>query len=67
VVISRTKFRAQFSWKAAAIQREPEHGRRGTAIVGAITRKLLVKTLQAGKDLACALVICKVWKLVMAL
>jgi hypothetical protein len=27
-----------------------------------VTRKLLVKTLQAGKELACAVVICKVWK-----
>jgi hypothetical protein len=36
------------------------------AIVEAITRQLLVKTLQAGKYLACVLVICKVWKLAMA-
>jgi hypothetical protein len=32
------------------------------SIVGAVTRQLLVKTLQGGKDLTCALVICKVWK-----
>jgi hypothetical protein len=60
------KFRAQFS-KGAAIQRGLEHGSRGIAIVGVVTRQLLVKTLQAGKDLACALVICKVWKLVTVL
>jgi hypothetical protein len=36
-------------------------------LLEAITRKLLVKTLRAGKDLACALVNCKVWKLVMVL
>jgi hypothetical protein len=28
---------------------------RGTAIVGAVTRQLLMKTLQAGKDLVCDL------------
>jgi hypothetical protein len=32
------------------------------AVVGAVTRQLLVKTLLAGKDLACTLLICKVWK-----
>jgi hypothetical protein len=37
------------SWKGAAIEREHEHGSRGMAIVGAVTRQLLVKTLQAGK------------------
>jgi hypothetical protein len=31
-------------------------------LLEAITRKRLVKTLQAGKDLACAVVIFKVWK-----
>jgi hypothetical protein len=36
-------------------------------LLEAVTRQLLVKTLRAGKDLACALVICKMWKLVMAL
>jgi hypothetical protein len=35
--------------------------------VGAVTRQLLVKTLQAVKDLMCTLVNCKVWKLAMAL
>jgi hypothetical protein len=33
----------------------------------AVTKKRLVKTLQAGKYLACALVICKVWRLAIAL
>jgi hypothetical protein len=32
-----------------------------------VTRKLLEKVLQSGKDLASALVICKVWTLAMAL
>jgi hypothetical protein len=50
------------SWKGAAIQRELEHGNRGIATVGAVTRQLLVKTLQS-----CALVICKVWRSAMAL
>jgi hypothetical protein len=36
-------------------------------LLGAVIRKLLVKTLQARKDLACALLICKVWRLAMAL
>jgi hypothetical protein len=33
----------------------------------AMTREQLVKTQQTGKDLACAVVICKVWRLAMAL
>jgi hypothetical protein len=33
----------------------------------AVTRERLVKTQQAGKDLACAVVICKAWRLVVAL
>jgi hypothetical protein len=37
------------------------------AIVGAVTRQLLVKILWAGKDLAKALVNSKVWKLAIAL
>jgi hypothetical protein len=32
-----------------------------------VTGKRLVKTLQAGKDLVCAVVICKVWRSAMAL
>jgi hypothetical protein len=31
-----------------------------------VSREWLVKTQQAGKDLACAVVICKVWRLEMA-
>jgi hypothetical protein len=55
------------SWKGGANQRGLEPGSRGIAIVGAATRQVLVKTLQAGKDLVCALVICEVCKLAMAL
>jgi hypothetical protein len=54
-------------WKGAAIKRGLEPGSRGIAIVKSVTRKWLVKLLQAGKDLACTLVICKVSKLTMAL
>jgi hypothetical protein len=36
-------------------------------ILEAVTRQLLVKTQQAGKDLACVVVICKMWRLAMAL
>jgi hypothetical protein len=32
-----------------------------------VTRERLLKTQQAGKDLVCAVVICKVWKLATAL
>jgi hypothetical protein len=49
---------ATHSLKEDAIQRGSVHGSRGIVIVGAVTRQLLVKTLRAGKDLACALVIC---------
>jgi hypothetical protein len=31
-------------------------------LLEAVTRQVLVKTLRTGKDLACALVNCKVWK-----
>jgi hypothetical protein len=61
------KVNASFSWKGATIQRGLEHRSRGIAIVGAITRQLLVKTLGAGKDLICALVNSKVWKLAVTL
>jgi hypothetical protein len=36
-------------------------------LLEAVTRERLVKTQQAGRDLACAVVICKVWRLAMAL
>jgi hypothetical protein len=55
------------SWMGAAVQTKLEHGSRQIAIVGAVTRQLLVKTLQNGKELGCALVICKVWRSAMAL
>jgi hypothetical protein len=64
---NRDTFRSQFSGKRVAIQRQLVFGSRGIAIVGAITRQQLVKTLGVGKDLACALVICEVWKSAMAL
>jgi hypothetical protein len=55
------------SWKGAGIQGGLEPGTRGIAIVEAVTRQLLVKTLQAGKHIACVAVNCKLWKLPMAL
>jgi hypothetical protein len=55
------------SWKGVTILRGLESGSRGIAIVGTVIRQLLVKRLLAGKDLARAVVICKVWKLAMAL
>jgi hypothetical protein len=36
-------------------------------LIEAVTREWLVKTQQAGKYLICAVVICKVWRLAMAL
>jgi hypothetical protein len=36
-------------------------------LLEAVTREWLVKKQQTGKDLACAVVICKVWRLAMAL
>jgi hypothetical protein len=59
--------KTEFNLKGATIQTGLEHGSRRTATVGALTRQLLVKTLWAGKDLLCDLVICKVWKSAMAL
>jgi hypothetical protein len=46
---------------------ELEHGSRGITIVEAVTGKQLVNILQAGKYLARAVVICKVWKPVIVL
>jgi hypothetical protein len=43
------------SWKGAAIQRGLEPGNIGIAIVGAVTRQLLVTTLRARKELPCSL------------
>jgi hypothetical protein len=39
------------SCKGTAIQRGLKDGSRGIAIVAAVTRQLLVKTLRTGKDL----------------
>jgi hypothetical protein len=36
-------------------------------LLEALTRERLMKTQQAGKGLACAVVICKMWRLAMAL
>jgi hypothetical protein len=36
-------------------------------LLEAVTRKRLVKTLQAGEDLVFAVVVCEVWRLAMAL
>jgi hypothetical protein len=36
-------------------------------LLEAVTRQIQVKTLRAGEDLACSLVICKLSKLAMAL
>jgi hypothetical protein len=38
-----------------------------TALLEAVTKERLVKTQQAGRELACSVVICKVWKSAMAL
>jgi hypothetical protein len=43
------------SCKGTAIQRGLEHESRATAIVDAVARQLLMKTLRAGKDLVCDL------------
>jgi hypothetical protein len=36
-------------------------------LLEAVSREELVKTQQAGKDVTCAVVICKLWRLAMAL
>jgi hypothetical protein len=41
-------------------QRELEPGNKGIAIVGAVTRQLLTKTLRAGKYFPCVIVACEV-------
>jgi hypothetical protein len=39
----------------------------GFPLLGAVTRERLVKTQQAGKGLACAVVICELWRSLVAL
>jgi hypothetical protein len=46
----RESVKKRGSWKGAAVQRGLEHGSRGIAIVGAVTKQLLVETLRARKD-----------------
>lgn len=53
--------------KTYDIQRGLEPRSRRLAIIGAVTKQLLVKTLQARKDLACVVMVYKVWKSAMAL
>jgi hypothetical protein len=48
----RKPVRERGRWKGASVQRGLQHGSGGLIIVGAVTKQLLVKTLQAGKDLA---------------
>jgi hypothetical protein len=55
------------SWKGAAVQIGLESGSRGKPLLEAVTRQLLVKTMRAGKYLACARIIGKVWISAMAL
>jgi hypothetical protein len=40
------------NWKGSATRRELEPGNKGIAVVGAVIRKLLLKILWSGKDLA---------------
>jgi hypothetical protein len=58
------KGQSQETWKGATNQRELEYKSRRIAIVEAATRQLLMKTLQAAKGLANAVVMCKLWRLV---
>jgi hypothetical protein len=55
------------SWKVAANQTGLERGSCRISTVKAFTRERLVKARQAGKDLACAVVICELWNLAMVL
>jgi hypothetical protein len=62
----RESVKKRGSCKGAAIHRGLEHGSR-TSTVKAVTRERLVKIQQAGKCLPDAAVICKVWRLAVAL
>jgi hypothetical protein len=63
----RESVKKRFSWKGAAIQKGLERGSRRTSTVKAVTRERLVKTQQAGNGKAGAVLICKVWRLAVAL
>jgi hypothetical protein len=59
------------SWKGAGsgppFRKDLSMEAEESPLLEAVTRKRLVKTQQAGKDLMCAVVICKVWRSPMAL
>jgi hypothetical protein len=60
-------------WRKESVGREPtltediSTKAEESPLLEAVTREQLVKTQQAGKDLPCAVVICEVWTLAMAL
>jgi hypothetical protein len=58
-------FGNRVSWEPASneVSAEAEE----SPLLESVTKERLVKTQQDGKDLACAVVICKVWRLAMAL
>jgi hypothetical protein len=67
----RESVKKRDSWKRAG--REPPSREylkveaEESPLIEAVTREQLMKTQQAGKDLACAVVICKVWILAVML
>jgi hypothetical protein len=60
-------------WRKGTLGREPPFREDLSAkaeesvLLEAVMRERLVKTQQAGKDLVCAVLICKVWRSAMAL
>jgi hypothetical protein len=67
VVIRRTVEARIGSWKVAAVLGGLEHGSRGIAIVRSRYQATTNEGIRAGKDLACVIVICKMWRSAMAL
>jgi hypothetical protein len=59
----RESGKKRVSWKGAAEREDLSAETEESPLLEAITRKRHVKAQQAGKDLSCVVVICKVWRL----
>jgi hypothetical protein len=65
-VITETRLKVRTVVRGPPFRENLRAEAEGCPLLEAVIRKQLVKTQQAGKDLACA-VICKAWRLAMAL
>jgi hypothetical protein len=64
--LGASQFKVQFCTEVSE-DRTSEREAEEFSLLGAVVRERLVKTLQAGKGLADAVVICKLWRIALAL